>query len=394
MKSIRTILLTITLIFVMAVPVHAKNTDEIQAVVLPSKETVDGNYFASGDVVTLSGTVNGDAYLAGGTVSVNGTVKGDLFVAGGTVTISGALGQDLRAVGGTITVTSPIPGSITAAGGTITLTDTAAVEGSILAGAGTLEIAGPVGGGITAGAGNLTLGNEVQGNVKVGTGMLSLLEGARIAGDLTYWSDTEYDAGNGATVSGSVMRHDTQKSDMPDDWKGMQGNMNRTAVKILGSLFIIWKISSFIVTLITGLILFMLIPNFTKNVVDTFSKKTLLSIGTGLITIIVLPVTAVLLLVTLIGIPLGALLFSFFGILTFSGHIYAGLALGQTAVKRLNIKTGQTLTYIVGLALLFIIALVPIIGFVATSCIKLVALGAVMTNTIAVARSMHTKKLV
>lgn len=394
MKILRSLTLIIAVFLLAAVPVFAKNPNKTTSVVLSSGETVDHDYFAAGDVVTLSGTVNGDAYVAGGTVTVNGTVTGDLFVAGGTVVINGTLGQDLRAVGGNVTVTSAVPGSVTVGGGNVTFTNAATIGGSVLAGAGTLDIAGTVGRGIMAGAGNVTLGNNVEGDVKIGAGVLSLMEGVQVDGNLTYWSDEEFVAGEGATVSGIVQRFDPPKSDVPAEWKGAQQDLGNRIARVFGGVFVAFKIASFIMTLVAGLILFSLMPNFTKNVVDTFSKKTLPSLGTGFITVVILPVAGFLLLVTLVGIPIGALLFSLMGAIVLVGHMYAGLSIGSVTLKWLNVETNRGLAYVVGLAMLFVISLIPFLGFVVKSVIELVAVGAIMTNKIAVARAMREKKLI
>jgi len=54
-------------------------------VVLSVGQEVQGDYFAFGPHVEISGTVHGDVYAAGGEVLVDGIVDGDLIVAGGEV---------------------------------------------------------------------------------------------------------------------------------------------------------------------------------------------------------------------------------------------------------------------------------------------------------------------
>jgi len=68
--------------------------------VLPAGQEVQGDYFAFGPQVEISGTVHGDVYAAGGEMLMDGVVDGDLIVAGGDVTVSGMVTQDIRIAGG------------------------------------------------------------------------------------------------------------------------------------------------------------------------------------------------------------------------------------------------------------------------------------------------------
>jgi hypothetical protein len=50
--------------------------------VLRAGQIVQGDYFAFGPHVEISGIVNGDLYAAGGEVLIDGVVNGDVIVAG------------------------------------------------------------------------------------------------------------------------------------------------------------------------------------------------------------------------------------------------------------------------------------------------------------------------
>ena len=61
--------------------------------VLRAGQVVQGDYFAFGPHVAISGIVNGDLYAAGGEVLVDGTVNGDVIVAGAKVMVSGTVAR-------------------------------------------------------------------------------------------------------------------------------------------------------------------------------------------------------------------------------------------------------------------------------------------------------------
>ena len=75
---------------------------------VPAPQVVEGDYFAFGKVVEISGTINGDLYASGGQVVIDGRVNGDVLVAGGRVSISGTVSQDVRAAGGQITIAGSV----------------------------------------------------------------------------------------------------------------------------------------------------------------------------------------------------------------------------------------------------------------------------------------------
>ncbi|MCE3224775.1 MAG: conserved rane protein of unknown function, contains repeat, partial [Nitrospira sp.] len=68
--------------------------------VLQPGQVVQGDYFAFGPHVEISGIVNGDLYAAGGQILVDGVVNGDVIAAGGKVILSGTVAQDARIAGG------------------------------------------------------------------------------------------------------------------------------------------------------------------------------------------------------------------------------------------------------------------------------------------------------
>ena len=57
--------------------------------VLQPGQVVQGDYFAFGPHIEISGIVNGDLYAAGGDVLIDGIVNGDVIVAGAKVMMSG-----------------------------------------------------------------------------------------------------------------------------------------------------------------------------------------------------------------------------------------------------------------------------------------------------------------
>ncbi len=373
--------------------VFAKEPDKQTIVTLGKTEVVNKDYFAVGDTVIVSGTVNGDAFVAGRTIIVDGTVNGDLLAAGGTIQVLGTVKNNIRAVAGTITVNSRVGGNVTLGGGNVAIADTAVIAGSVVAGAGNLEVFAPVGKGMTIGGGNILIGNKVGGDVVAGTQQLTLLKGTVIKGSLTYWSNEDARVIDGATASGGLTKHALPKNEWQTK-KITAVNQGARAAKFATGFTALWAIATIIFLFILGLILFHLFPNFTTKTVDIMQKNPWQSLGKGLVAAIVLPVVAMVLLFTVIGIPISIFIFFVLGILYVLADLFASLFVGERVLSWLKVKPHRAWQLITGLVLLAIILFVPIIGWIVKAGLVLAAIGAILTEKYSVYREMRTKNIV
>ncbi len=368
---------------------YAKGNIRQQHVVLEKNEIVNHDYFAAGDTVTISGTVNGDAYVAGGTVLLDGTVNGDLFVAGGMLTIRGKIKNDLRAVGGNMTLAGPIGGNVTLAGGNVTVTPEASIVGSLLAGTGNLELLAPVGRGVTAGVGNLVMNAPVGGDMLLGTGQLTMQPKARVAGDLTYWSEEPVVIQGTATVAGTLTYHDLPKQEKMTK-RGVQTAIGGAFAGVAMGMMVAGLISM----LVLGLILRALLPSFTGRVLTQMRKNPWGSFGLGIVTTIALPIVAVVLFITVIGIPVGVFLFMALWLLCLVGHIYSAFFIGQGIFTGLKAEVHHAWHLLAGLVVLGILTFIPLLGWLARAIFILIGVGALLFEKQAVYRQMRAKHLV
>ena len=363
--------LPILLLLFLAPSASAKDKDvrETKVVALPAGEVVDGDYFAFGDVVEVSGTVNGDVYAFGGQVLVDGKVNGDLITAGGTVTISGNISQDLRVGGGQITISGEIGRNVTVGGGNVEFTNGASVRGSVLAGAGNLTLAAPVGSSVKVGAGNLSISNKIDGDVEAGVGGLRLTSKAQIKGNLTYWSDQKALIDKNALVSGEITKRATPEIARPSP-RGIFGGF--------GAFNIISTIIGFVSTFILGLIFIKFFPKFSAATVSTLSKKPWVSLGIGLLAVVVTPIVFIILLITVVGIPIAFILIALYLISLYLARIFVIFWVGTTLLSRTGRKPHAVWAFILGLVAYYVLTLIPIVGCIITALVILFGLGGLL----------------
>lgn len=359
------ILLSFFGFLVVLTPVFAQNNiNRSETVVLAKNQVINEDYFAVGESVTLSGTVNGDAYVFGGNVVVDGTVNGDLITGGGNVNIKGKIKDDVRTAGGQVIISGEIGKNLTVGAGSVEIIDSAQIAGSLVTGSGNVSIFAPIGKGATIGAGNITVGNKINGNVNAAVGSLTLTPAALIVGDLNYLSEEEAKIQIGAQVNGKTNRTISQKPQIDQ-------TVAANAFKGLGLFF---KVIGFISILIIGLLFIKFLPNFSLKTAENLKHKFLLSLLVGFISAIMLPIAALILLVTLIGIPFSiGLIFALIAYL-YLAKIFVSIAVGQKITKLAKFKTSNALTFIIGLSAYTVISIVPIIG-------ALVSLAAILSGT-------------
>jgi cytoskeletal protein CcmA (bactofilin family) len=325
------------------------NADRI--VTLRADQTVNGDYFAWGEVIEILGTVRGDLYVAGGEIRIAGTVDGDLLAAGGKIDVDGKVGQDARIAGGEITLSGKIGRNLTIAGGQIVLADPAIVQGNVIS------------------AGDLIIANRVHGNVKAIAGNLQIASTANVAGDVSYRSPEPARIDTGAKIGGMVMQRRPHR--MFDFSPGQM-------VGAMAGLILFFKTISFVSTLILGLLLIFLFPGFSRGVVSTLREKPMASLGWGLVWLIVTPVVLITLLVTVVGIPLALILFPLYFISLYLARIVIILWAGTAILERMGKGGHPGWGLLIGLFLYTLLTLIPGPGGLVTLFVILFGLGAAL----------------
>lgn len=368
-RSVVGLVLVVSLLALPAAAEDERATDATAGdlVTLPAGMVVNRDYFAYGERVEISGTVNGDVYAAGGQILVDGTVNGDLLAAGGAITISGTVSQDARIAGGQIAINGPIGRSLTVAGGNVDVNDSALVGRSVVAAGGRVRVAAPVAADAKIAAGSVTVSNAVKGNLHAVTGDLRLTSKAAIAGDLTYWSQTDASIDPGATVAGVV----TRKA-LPEHVGPKPG----TLFAAVAGLLVLVKLVSFVSTLVLGLLFLYVLPRYTGSAVAVLRQRPWASLGIGFIAFVVTPAAAGILLITVLGAPLGLSVAALYLVALYVVRVFAIVWVGTAVFAWMGKQVRPVWALVIGLVLYAIATLIPFIGWFVTFLVILFGLGA------------------
>ena len=349
-SSIRALVLGSALL-VLAAPsaaMAAEVRNGAAAVVAPG-ETLDDDLFASGQTVTVAGRVTGDVYATGQTVVVTGTVDGDLLSAAQQVVVDGTVNGNVRAAGAVVTVNGHVGHSVTALAQQLSVSSSGRVDGSVLAAGETVSTFGPVARGITAGVGTLQLGGPVGGKVLAWSNNLSVVPSARIAGNLEYRSESQAQIPSG-TVAGQVQYDPIQRQPRQEP--------------LLNGLFdfggLVWLVGSAIL----GALLIIFAPRASARAVELGRQQPLPTFGLGLLALCLGPVAALLIAVTLVGIPLALAVAALYWLGLMLAWPALGLVVGTELARR--VRRGEPMpvlgALVVGLIVLHLVTHLPILG--------------------------------
>jgi cytoskeletal protein CcmA (bactofilin family) len=334
---------------------------------VPAGQVIERDYFAAGRLVEISGTVNGDLYAAGGQVLIDGRVNGDVLVAGGRVMLSGAVAQNVRVAGGQVSLSGPVGRNVTVLGGNVELTPGAAIAGSLVAAGGNVHLAAPLGGGATVAAGSLILASRVGGDVEAAVGSLRIGPKADIKGRVAYVSQSEASLDPAARLEKPLTRR------LPP---GMPRPSPGKVFAVLTAVTFAIMAVSFVSTLILGFLSLRFLPHYHEAAVRTLRERPWVALGVGFVAAVITPVTTAILFATVLGIPIALILAAAYPIVLYWGRIFALHRLGEALCRLVRASPRPGWVFVLGAVVYYLLALIPILGWVIVLIVVLSGLGA------------------
>jgi len=335
-------------------------------ITIGSGEVIDDDLYAVGNSVIINGIVNGDVLTACETITVNGKVNGSIIAVASTVNVNGEVTHSVRVAGGNINVSGNVGRDLVAAGGQINIASTAKIGRDLVFGGGTIVIDGLIGEDIKGGGGEITMNNGVGGNVELGVESLVIGSMANIKGNLVYVSEKEANIQSGAQIGGATTHR------IPE--------VKEPIVPKIG----IWgKVIAFLMTLIAGIVIILIAPKRAIAVANSIRHKPLLSLGWGAIILFATPVAAIVTFVTVIGVPVGLIGLTLYGIAIYLSQIAVGLFIGYWIIGSFSEVDSRGVligALTLGFAILTLLKLIPYVGFAMWLATALFGIGAIILS--------------
>jgi len=315
------------------------------------------DYFSAGGVLNVTELVEGDALLAGGQVSIVTEVHGDLLAAGGEVAIGGNIGDDVYAAGGTVNLDAIVSGNARIAGGDVTVGPATVIAGAASLNGGRVEFDGNTHQYLQVSAASVRLNGMVHGDAEIRAGDLEIGPETEVMGRLIYHGPEEPLVPEGAVIAQGIEFHESGSTLAFDAGR----HEVRDAARGAGSVF--WFLGIFLVAaLFTGLF-----PEFSRRAAGQVGSAPLRSLGLGFAVLVCTPVLAVLLLITVIGIPLSLMLITAYLLLLLLGWLVTATYIGQKILAALRgrgptTRAWRLLALLLALVVLWLLGRVPYVG--------------------------------
>ncbi|MBS3995346.1 MAG: hypothetical protein KGZ33_06080 [Alkaliphilus sp.] len=368
MKRFLTIILTLMMIISIPATIFAaENTKD--TFVLEKDELVNHDLFLGAGYIKIIGSVNGDVFAVGGDFENNGHINGDIILGAGNSIIGGKVDGDLRIGAGRVVIGGEIARNATVLSSDILLEKNSAINGNLNVLSGKATLNGFVGGDFRAGAENVLINGLVKGDVEVGSSTLTFGPDAKINGNLTYTSANEMLVPEGV-VDGQVIRKE------PAVDENFEENRKKAeeGIKVF---HVVKRALSILSYLIVGTILTLIFTGFMRKTALTIQEKPLHSLGLGFVGLIVIPIAALLVMLTVIGIPIGIISLMIYGVLLYLAKLPVALWIGSKILKG---ETKPLLPMILGIFILMLVSFIPYLGNFVSFVAIVFGIGSYMIN--------------
>ncbi len=336
-------------------------------IVLPAGSVYQGDYFAFGDSVEISGEVNGDVYILANQIVIDGKVNGDLIAAGGSIDVSGAIAQNIRCVAGQVLLSGTVGNNVTAVAGNVQLLASGSIGNNAVITAGNVDLSSKIGSDATIVASNLRISSYIAHKIQAYVGQLRITSRAHIVGGIDYRSSSVAWVDQGAVIEGQVTHHPSLVHEL------VKGTWIQ---KLLVGSKVVALLMNFLYTLVVGIVLIKMFPKNLESALHVLKTHPWKAFSWGLMLLILLPLASLILLMTILGVPFALTLIAANIIGFYTAKIYSIFWVSNWVLGKFKFRISRMAALPIGLVLYFFLISIPILGAVLSFAAMLFGMGA------------------
>lgn len=348
------IVISLALILLPLTAVRAASEKAESSIYVSKDEIISGNLYAAGKTITVDGTISGDLIGAAQSIVVNGRIEGDVIGAAQDITINGEVGGNVRVAGDSVNINGSVARNVNAFGSNIIMGSNSRVGWDIYLAGATADVRGTVDGSLSGQAGQANLSGKIGKNVNLdlengGTNQkLSITPTAIVNGDIIYTSKNAALVSPQANVSGQVQQ--------------------KTPATKTSNWLMLWtwgRLFSIFAALAVGLVLVFIGKNVTIKIIEKMESSPLKMLLPGLAFMFILPPLALVLAITIIGLPLSLITGASWLIATYLAKIFTAILLGQFIIKKIFRKSDWPLvsSLVIGVIICWLLFSIPFVGW-------------------------------
>jgi cytoskeletal protein CcmA (bactofilin family) len=322
----------------------AQDLRKADSVEIRSDETVKGDVFVFAHRARIDGKVEGDIYLFCQDASVGGHVTGDVIAFSQILRVGGTVDGNIRSFTNSISLTGNVTRNVLTFNELANFDSSGKIGGSLTAFAHNLNIDGAIGRNVLLFAEQTTLSGNVDGQIDAKGDNLRINGSAKVGGPIKFEGKYAPDVASDAKLASAPVF--TKLEHKPDYMEGS---------------YFVWQVIWLAAYVLFGLVLFQLMPAFSKEAVDNVEQYGA-SFGLGVLVFFGVPIAALIACVTVVGLFVGlATLFAWYG-----GLYYAQTVVGALVGQWLLGRTRETWPLIgrmvVGIIIVRLTTMIPHAG--------------------------------
>jgi hypothetical protein len=298
---------------------------------------------------------------------VRGNVTGNIITAAQSVTIEGTVGGSVVGAGENLSLTNARVGrDFYGFGNEVDIGSGANVAGNAMGFGETVDVDGRVGIDFKGFGSRVSVSGAVEGDVEGFGQTISVLSTARVGGNVTGHVDNAGDlsVASGATVGGTVDEQIVEREQRRNRYERF-GYYFSQVIRLAGAF-------------LTGLVLLWLVP-VLREVSLPNVMAVLRSAGIGLAAAVTLPVAALIVCVTIVGIPLGILTFLLGAVGLYFSKAVIAQVIGRAVLRNRPTPPHYAATLFVGLAIVILAINLPGIGGFLNLVLTLTGFGVIVS---------------
>ena len=346
---------------------HAADFRTDTSITIGEGEVIDDDLYLIGTTIVVNGNVNGDLFAVGTTIEINGTVNGNVSLAGTDVIINGTVSHGARIAANSVTIAGTVAEDALLLSNIADLIAGGVVGRDLILTVATMTIDGTVERRVAGVADKVTHNGSIGAEFDMSLANLTITDGASIGGDLTYRSENEAEIAGGADIGGETMHEMVAETTDTD----LGFSFDSIAVGIAG----------LIMTAVYGTVFLLVFPRLAITASNQLLENPLMSIGMGIVFLIVVPIVSILVMITVVGIPVGLIALVLYGIALFSAQVFVGMTIGRLILSFFadgNRRLIQFFGLLIGLLILYGISFIPYVGPWAPLVVIILGLGGLM----------------
>lgn len=305
---------------VLALPAPASATEFRKGgnIEVAKGETVKGDIFITGERARIEGTVDGDVFVFGQSVEVNGHVTGDVIAFVQRARINGQVDGNVRAFSNNITITGTVGKNVMVFNQSVMIDSNAKIGRSLSSFSESLSVDGSVGGDALLYFAHANLAGKIDGGVRAKGESLDIGSTAVIGGRVKFEGAKEAEVSPSAKLASPVEFTQKKKRETYRE-----------------SSYYVWQVIWAAAFILYGLVLFSLMPDFSRDAVKS-AEKYGAAAGLGVLVMFGVPIAAVIACITVVGLFIGISTFFLWYASLYFAQIIVGAVVGQWLMGRTN----------------------------------------------------------